>query len=120
MKVILKGGSSKKNEEIKNFFIEKIFSILDFGITIESSTNIITVYEKKNGGEVTECINPTAEVIVKLTDEARNLAINLFIPNEYLEKISGNFFDEAKAIIKIKKLQPLFSVKYYSCGYTYH
>ena len=74
MKVILKGGSPEKNEQMRKFFMEEIFPILDFGIAIEPSSSVITVFEKKEGGTVDKYVDPTVEVIVELTEEARNMA----------------------------------------------
>ena len=116
MKVILKGGSKEKNEEIKKVFLEKIYPILNFGIAIEPSDSVITVYEK--GSEEKKYVDPTAEVIVELTEEARNLAMNLKTPIEVLRQKSGNFYDEALAIREIETLKPAFSVEYYLCRYT--
>ncbi|MCK4591840.1 hypothetical protein KAT63_00195 [Candidatus Parcubacteria bacterium] len=118
MKVVLKGGSIQKNQEIRKFFMEKIFPILEFGIAIEPSDSIITVYEKKEDGIVKEYVDPTAEVIVELTEEARNLAKDGNVSDDELKQKSGEFFDEAQAIKEIEKLQPSFSVEYYSCRYT--
>lgn len=115
MKVILKGG--ERNAEIEKFFMENIFPILTFGIAIEPSNSIITVYEKSNDG-VKKYIDPTAEVVVELSEEARNLAKDGKASEEMLRKKSGDFFDEALAIRKIEELRPSFSVEYYSCRYT--
>ena len=118
MKVVLKGGSTQKNEEIKKFFMENIFPILEFGIAIEPSDSRITVYEKEGSETVKKYIDPTAEVIVELTEEARNLAKDGNVSGEKLKQKSGEFFDEAQAIRKIEELQPSFSVEYYSCRYS--
>jgi len=118
MKVVLKGGSIEKNNEIEKFFMEKIFPILEFGIAIEESDRKIFVYEKKEGGCVHEYIDPTAEVIVELTEEARNLAKDGKADSDELKQKSGKFYDEALAIREIEKLRPPFSVEYYSCRYT--
>ena len=118
MKVILKGGSMERNQEIEEFFMEKIFPILEFGIAIEPSDSIITVYEKKDDGTVMTYVDPTAEVIIELTEEARNLAKDGKASDDELKQKSGEFFDEAQAIKEIEKLRPPFSVEYYSCRYT--
>ena len=118
MKVILKGGSPQKNEEIEKFFMENIFPILEFGIAIEPSGSKITVYEKEGSETVKRYADPTAEVIVELTEEARNLAKDGKVSDDELRRKSGEFFDEAKAIREIENLQPQFSVEYYSCRYT--
>ncbi|MCK5474972.1 MAG: hypothetical protein KAI71_00130 [Candidatus Pacebacteria bacterium] len=97
--------------------MEKIFPILDFGIAFESSSNVIIIHEKKDG-MVKKYIDSTAEVIVELTEEARNLAKDGKVSNEELKVKAGEFFDEALAIREIERLQPLFSVEYYSCQYT--
>ncbi|MCK4891357.1 MAG: hypothetical protein KAS78_01680 [Candidatus Pacebacteria bacterium] len=117
MKVVLKGGSAQKNDKIENFFMEKIFPILEFGIAIELSDSKITVYEKV-GKTVKKYIDPTAEVIVELTEEARNFAKDGNVSDDKLKQKSGEFFDEAQAIRKIEELQPDFSVEYYSCRYS--
>ena len=117
MKVILKGGNEENNEKIKKFFMEEIFPILGFGIAIEPSDSVITVYEKKDG-DIKKYVDPTAEVIVELTEEARNLAKNLDTSEKMLREKSGDFLDEALAIREIEKLRPFFSVEYYSCKYT--
>ena len=115
MKVILKGG--EKNSEIKKFFMDNIFPVLTFGIATEFSRNVILVYEKNNGKNK-QYFDHTAEVIVELTEEARNMAIDRNISEEVLREKSGNFFDEALAIRKIEELKPSFSIEYYSCRYT--
>lgn len=115
MKVILKGG--KMNAKMERFFMDNILPILTFGIAIETSNRIITVYEKSDGG-FKKYIDPTAEVIVELTEEARNLAKDGKASEETLRKKSGDFFDEALAIRKIEELRPSFSIEYYSCRYT--
>lgn len=117
MKVILKGGSKQKNREIERFFMDKVYPILKFGIAIEPSDSVITVYEK-DGGEVRGYVDPTAEVIVELGTEAINLARDLKVPMTMLEFVSGNFFDEALAIRKIEESHRSFSAEYYSCSYT--
>lgn len=119
MKVILKGGDSKKNDEIEKFFMDNIFSVLDFGIAIEPSDAIITVYKKQKDGTVDKYVDPTAEVIVELTEEARNLAKDGDeLDNAVLKQKAGKFYDEAQAIKEIERLRPSFSVEYYSCRYT--
>lgn len=118
MKVILKGGSFEKNREIEKFFMEYIFPILEFGIAIEDSTGKIFVYEKKGAGTVERYVDPTAEVVVELTQEAINLVKDGNADNEKLKRKSGKFYDEALAIIQIESLRPPFSVEYYSCRYT--
>ncbi len=115
MKVILKGGD--RNQEIEKFFMDKIFPILKFGIAIEYSTNQILVYEKNNGKNK-QYFDPTAEVIVELTEEARDMAIEGKLCETVLRVFSEEFFDEALAIRKIEELKPSFSVEYYSCRYT--
>jgi len=115
MKVILKGG--ERNAEIEKFFMDHILPVLTFGIAIEPSNSIITVYEKSDVG-VKKYIDPTAEVIVELTEEVRNLAKDGSVDDDVLREKSGNFFDEALAIRKIEELKPSFSVEYYSCRYT--
>lgn len=115
MKVILKGG--ERNAEIEKFFMDYILPVLTFGIAIEPSSSIITVYEKIDGG-LKKYIDPTAEVIVELTEEARSLAKDGNVSEDMLREKSGNFFDEALAIRKIEELKPSFSVEYYSCRYT--
>jgi len=115
MKVVLKGAN--RNKEIENFFMENIFPILDFGIAIEPSGNIITVY-KKNGNKVEEFIDPTAEVVVELSGEVINLIKDKNISDDLLREKAGNLFDEALAIKKIEELKPNFSIEYYSCRYT--
>ena len=117
MKVILKGGSKEKNEGIKQFFIEKIFPILTFGIAIEPSGRVITVFEKK-GDQTLEYIDPTAEVIVELTEEARNLAMDPEVGVEELSQVTGQFHDEALAVRALEIMQLPFSVEYYCCRYT--
>ncbi len=117
MKVILKGGSAEKNEEIKVFFMTHILPILDFGIAIETSDAVITVYEKQEGG-VDKYVDPTAEVIVELTEEARNLAKDGEVADIVLKQRAGKFYDEAQAIMEIERLSPPFSIEYYSCRYT--
>lgn len=116
MKVILKGGSSEKNEEIKKFFMQNIFPILDFGIAIEPSDAVIVVYEKKNG-KTQRYIDPTAEVIVELTEKARNMALNQEIKTADLERHTGKFHDEALAIRFIQATSLDFSIEFYSCNY---
>ncbi|XLQ19619.1 MAG: hypothetical protein ACKUBY_03435 [Candidatus Moraniibacteriota bacterium] len=118
MKVILKGGSSEMNGKIEKFFMSKILPILNFGIAIESSDAVITVYEKKKDGTVDEYVDPTAEVIVELTEEARNLAKDGEVADVLLKQRAGDFYDEAQAIKEIEALSPPFSVEYYSCRYT--
>jgi len=115
MKVILKGG--ERNREIEKFFIDHIFPILTFGIAIEFSHNVILVHEKNTDSNKLY-FDPTAEVIVELTEEARNMAIDLKVSEEVLREKSGNFFDEAMAIRKIEELKPTFSIEYYCCRYT--
>lgn len=117
MKVILKGGSPEKNEEIKTFFMSKIFPILDFGIAIEPSDAVITVFEKKKDGSVDEYVDPTAEVIVELTEEARNMAMDPKINADELKKYTGDFQDEALAIKVLQSMRLNFSIEYYSCRY---
>jgi hypothetical protein len=117
MKVILKGGTAEKNEEIKKFFMEKIFPILDFGIAIEYSDSIITVYEKKDD-DVIEYVDPTAEVVVELDQKTISMLKDPKFLASDVREASGRFFDEARAIEKIEKLKPPFSVEYYSCRYT--
>lgn len=117
MKVILKGGSFEKNREIEKFFMENIFPILEFGIAIEESESIIIVHEKKTDATVERYVDPTAEVIVELTEEARNLAKDGNTDQEEMKRRSGKFYDEALAIMEIERLQPSFSVEYYSCRY---
>ena len=104
MKVVLKGAN--RNKEIENFFMENIFPILDFGIAIEPSGNIITVY-KKNGNKVEEFIDPTAEVVVELSGEVINLIKDKNISDDLLREKAGNFFDEALAIKKIEETPEL-------------
>ena len=118
MKVILKGGSEEKNGEIEKFFMSNIFPVLNFGIAIEPSDRIITVHEKKEDGSVMDYVDPTAEVVVELTEEARNMAKNGVVSERVLKEKSGDFFDEALAIRRIEELKPNFSVEYYSCRYT--
>jgi len=115
MKVTLKGG--ERNSEMEKFFMDNIFPVLTFGIAIEFSRNIILVYEK-NDGNNKQYFDPTAEVIVELTEEARNMSIDGNVSEEVLREKSGNFFDEALAIRKIEELKPSFSIEYYSCRYT--
>lgn len=115
MKVTLKGGSKKKNIEIEKFFMDKIFSTLKFGIEIEHSDAVIVVCKKKKDGTIERFINPTAEVFVGLTEEARNLAKEEYAAPTFLKVLSEDFYDEALAIQKIESLHPSFSVKYYSC-----
>ena len=115
MKVIIKG--SERNQEIEKFFMSNIFPILTFGIAFEFSRSVILVYEK-NGGKNKQYFDPTAEVIVELTEEARNMAIDGEVSEDVLREKSGNFFDEALAIRKIEELKPTFSIEYYSCRYT--
>ena len=117
MKVVLKGGSTEKNDQIKKFFMENIFPILEFGIAIEPSDSKITVY-KKDGETVKKYIDPTVEVIVELTEKARNLARDGSVSDDELKQKSGEFFDESQAIRKIEELKPSFSVEYYSCRYS--
>lgn len=116
MKVILKGG--ERNVEIEKFFMDNIFPVLTFGIAIEFSRNTILVYEKNYNGKNKQYFDPTAEVIVELTEQARNMAIDGNVSKEVLREKSGNFFDEALAIRKIEELKPSFSIEYYSCRYT--
>ncbi len=118
MKVILKGGSPEMNDEIEKFFMNKIFPILNFGIAIEPSDAVITVYKKQEDGTIDEYVDPTAEVIVELTEEARNFAKDGEVSNDILKQRSGEFYDEAQAIKEIEKLRPSFSLEYYSCRYT--
>lgn len=115
MKVKLKGG--ERNAEIEKFFMDNILPVLTFGIAIEPSNIVITVYEKCDGG-LKQYIDPTAEVIVELTEEARNLAKDGKTSLEVLREKSGDFFDEALAIREIEELKPPFSIEYYSCRYT--
>ncbi len=115
MKVILKGG--EKNCEIEEFFRNNILPFLDFGIAIEPSGSVITVYEKKDGS-IVEYVDPTAEVIVELLPEVISMIKDGKISEEVLREKSGNFFDEAMAIRKIEELKPNFSVEYYSCRYS--
>ena len=117
MKVILKGGSSEMNGKIEKFFMSKILPILDFGIAIESSDAVITVYKKQEGA-VDRYVEPTAEVIVELTEEARNLAKDGEVADVVLKQRAGKFYDEAQAIKEIEALSLPFSVEYYSCRYT--
>ncbi|MFZ2882099.1 MAG: hypothetical protein WA019_03415, partial [Candidatus Moraniibacteriota bacterium] len=118
MKVIIKGGSSEKNEQMKKFFMEKIFPILDFGIAIELSNAVITVFEKKKNGNIDEYVDPTVEVIVELTEEARNIAMDMEIGADELKNHAGKFHDEALAIRALQIMKPNFSIEYYSCRYT--
>ncbi|PLX27350.1 hypothetical protein C0583_03465 [Candidatus Parcubacteria bacterium] len=118
MKVILKGGSKEKNIEIEKFFMDKIFPILTFGIAIEHSDAVIVVHEKMKDGTVKRYIDPTAEVIVELTEEARNIAKDGVVLDYSIKQKAGDFYDEAQAIQEIEKLRPSFSVEYYSCRYT--
>ncbi|MFA6097435.1 MAG: hypothetical protein WC788_07460 [Candidatus Paceibacterota bacterium] len=118
MKVVLKGGSAEKNDEIEKFFMERIFPLLEFGIAIERSDSVITVYEKKDGGIVEKYCDPTAEIVVELTEEARNLAKDGKADDDELRQECGKFYDEARAIKEIEKLHPSFSIEYYSCRYT--
>ena len=116
MKVIIKGGEKKKNQEIEDFFMDKIFPVLNFGIAIEMPANSdIKVYETKDD-QVKEYIDPTAEVIVELPWEKINLAMDLRVSLTGLK--SGNYYDEALAIRTIEKAKPPFSIEYYSCRYT--
>lgn len=117
MKVILKGGSFKKNEQMKKFFMEKIFPILDFGIAIELSDAVITVFEKKKNGTVDEYVDPTVEVIVELTEEARNMAMDPDVSIDELKKHTGKFHDEALAVRALQGMKLNFSIEYYSCRY---
>jgi len=119
MKIILKGGNPEKNEEIKTFFMEKIFPILTFGIAFEPSDDVITVHEKQKDHTVKTYIDPTAEVIVELTEEAKNLAIDPDTATDILREKSGKFFDEALAIKELEKLKQPCSVEYYSCRYKH-
>lgn len=118
MKIVLKGGSAENNRKIKKFFLEKIFPILEFGIAIEESDHVITVYEKKIDGTIAKYADPTVEVIVELTEEARDLAKDGKADDGELKRKAGKFYDEALAIREIEKLGPSFSVEYYSCRYT--
>jgi len=118
MKVILKGGSFEKNEQMKDVFMEKIFPILDFGIAIEASNAVIIVFEKKNNGTVEEYVDPTVEVIVELTEEARNMAMDMEINVDELKKHTGKFHDEAMAIRALQGMNLDFSIEYYSCRYA--
>lgn len=115
MKVILKGG--ERNSEIEKFFMDNIFPILKFGIAIEPSDNVITVHEKTVGKTI-QYLDATAEVIVELTEEVRNMAKDGKVSREVLQEKSGEFFDEAMAIREIEELKPSFSIEYYSCRYT--
>lgn len=115
MKVVLKGVN--RNKEIENFFMENILPILEFGIAIEPSDRVITVY-KKNGDKIEEYIDPTAEVIVEISGELISLIKNGNISDELLREKAGDFFDEALAIKKIEELKRNFSVEYYFCRYT--
>lgn len=117
MKVILKGGDKWKNGEIGEFFYNNILPILDFGIAIELSDNIITVFEKKDGS-IENYTDPTAEVIVELLPEVIGMAKDGKVSEEVLREKSGDFFDEAMAIRKIEELKRDFSVEYYSCWYS--
>lgn len=116
MKVIVK-GAGLLDEEIEEFFMKNILPVLNFGIAIEHSSGIISVHEKVDG-EIISSIDPTAEVVVELTEEARNLAKDMNAPVDVLREKSGDFFDEAMAIRKIEELKPVFSIEYYSCRYT--
>lgn len=115
MKVILKGGVD--NFKIGEFSYNNILPILDFGIAIEPSDRIITVYEKKDGS-VVEYIDPTAEVIVELLPEVISMAKDGKVSEEMLREKAGEFLDEAMAIRKIEELKRDFSVEYYSCRYS--
>jgi hypothetical protein len=115
MKVILKGGVD--NFKIGEFFYNNILPILDFGIAIELSDRVITVYEKKDGS-VVEYTDPTAEVIVELLPETISLAKEGKVSEEVLREKASEFFDEAMAIRKIEELKRDFSVEYYSCRYS--
>lgn len=118
MKVIEKGGSKEKNKEIEEFFMKNIFPMLNFGIAFEPSSNVITVHEKLKDGTVKTYEDPTAEVIVELTEEAKNLALNLGVNVEDLKKKTGNFHDEALAIRALETMELPFSIEYYTCRYT--
>ena len=117
MKVTLKGGRPEKNEAMRKFFMKKIFPILNFGIAIEPSANVITVFEKKKDGSVDEYVDPTVEVIVELTEEARNMAMDPDIDVEELKKHTGKFHDEALAIRALQSMKLDFLIEYYSCRY---
>jgi hypothetical protein len=106
-----------EKQEIEKFFMDNILPILEFGIAIEPSDRVITVHEKTDNGLKTY-VDPTAEVIVELTEETKNLAKDGGVSSEVLRQMSGQFFDEALAIRKIEELKPPFSVEYYSCRYT--
>jgi len=69
-------------------------------------------------GTVKRYIDPTAEVIVELTEEARNIAKDGVVLDYSIKQKAGDFYDEAQAIQEIEKLRPSFSVEYYSCRYT--
>ncbi len=118
MKVVLKGGSVEGNDKIEKFFMKEIFPILGFGIAIEPSDSIITVYEKGEGGVIKKYVDSTAEVIVELSEEVISLIKGGKVSNDELKQKSGNFFDEARAIKKVEELRPPFSIEYYSCRYS--
>ena len=118
MKVILKGGSKEENEKIKKFFMKEIFPILDFGIAIEPSDAVITVFEKCANGMARKYIDPTAEVIVELTEKAKNMAMDPEVDVNELKMASENFYDEALAIRKLASSSLSFSIEYYSCRYA--
>ncbi len=117
MKVILKGGSEEKNEEIRRFFMGKIYPILDFGIAFEPSVTVITVHEKQKDGTVKQYVDPTAEVIVELTEQARDMAMDPKMDADELKKFTGDFHDEALAIKVLQSMKLAFSVEYYCCRY---
>ena len=97
--------------------MEKIFPILNFGIAIEPSANVITVFEKKKDGSVDEYVDPTVEVIVELTEEARSMAMDPDVSVNELKKHTGKFHDEALAIRALQGMKLNFSIEYYSCRY---
>lgn len=116
MKVIIKCNDSRNHQGlIENFFLNNILPVLDLEIAIESTNNGIRVYKNDHSGKW--FFDPTVEIIVELTEEARAKALDNNVSEEVLKEKSGKFFDEAMAIRKIEELNPPFSREYYSCNY---
>ncbi len=118
MKAVIKCGDDHSlADKIERFFLANILPGLNFGIAIEKSKNSILVYTKENH-QTNSYVDPTVEIIVELRTGAIDMALDKNASEEALQKISDNFFDEAKAIRKIEKINPFFSREYYSCRYA--
>jgi len=118
MKVILKCGEYAKNKKAEVWFMKNIFPILDFGIAFEYSSALIEIFEKGEDESNRKCyVDPTVEVIVELTEKARNMAMDPEVSEDELKKHTGQFHDEAMAIRFLQAAKLDFSIEYYSCRY---